>query len=383
MEDDFSDSDTNSSILESFKTPDFTFTNKLPDDKKLYKKDKTCICCKTPFGMGITREKKHFCKFCYRGICAKCSPSVAFHPEDKKLLRICNLCCEKTVEDRFSEIFQVKISEARDEKTRYNNELNKYKKELQELYEENYKTETFLALEKEKIEDLERKFSYIPDLIQSKSEVEKALRVLLVNSNKEKVELGVKDREIRELTGVYQELIKEKSGNKSEISNLRNKLAELQDDFTHGQGKRRTKSSGIILSDLEQKEQQELNTFAIKNFELEVGLKNNEEEIEKVILENEVIGKRIKVTKEEMLRPDKLVNNERNLYSIDEEEKIRNLRSKQRSNQATIEKLRLDIRLANNQSKDTELRGEDEKEYEDDDNAMLAATRPCARCCLF
>ena len=124
-----------------------------------------------------------------------------------------------------------------------------------------------------------------------------------------------------------------------------------------------------------------LNTQAIINFELSVDSKNLEEEMDKLINENEKLDKRIKTLKAENLNTqDKLINNDRNLYSIDEEDKMRDLRKKQRQNQAVIEKLRLDLKQFSKNTREKELRGEDDDEEE---NTIKDTTRPCARCCMF
>ena len=126
-----------------------------------------------------------------------------------------------------------------------------------------------------------------------------------------------------------------------------------------------------------------LNTQAIINFELSVDSKNLEEEMDKLINENEKLDKRIKTLKAENLNTqDKLINNDRNLYSIDEEDKMRDLRKKQRQNQAVIEKLRLDLKQFSKNTREKELRGEDDDDDEEE-NTIKDTTRPCARCCMF
>ncbi|CAG9326362.1 unnamed protein product [Blepharisma stoltei] len=68
------------------------------EDRDHYKKDKLCTVCATQFGrIGIVHAKKHFCKFCYRGVCAKCSSQQIHHPEYKEPKRICNKCFQKVL----------------------------------------------------------------------------------------------------------------------------------------------------------------------------------------------------------------------------------------------------------------------------------------------
>ena len=382
MDEDFSDYDTNSSILESFRSSSFTFTNKLPEDKLMYKKDKTCICCKSAFGTGIIHAKRHFCKFCYRGICAKCSPSVAFHPEDKKLLRICNLCCERTVEEKFSEIFQLKIVDVQVQKVRYEQEILNTREEIQGILQEVYKIELLMQMEKEKSEAVESKFTDTPGLFQSKQHVGSRLQELLSKNNLVKAEIVTKDSELRGLLGEYKSESAIRSENKAEVAGFRNKLSELQDELMMLRSKTRKKAP--VLSGVEHKEQQELNRLAIKNFELQESSKETRQEIKRALEENEGLSKRIKGLRlENQSVSDKLVHKERHKYSAEEEEKIRVLKFHQRENQALIEQLRLELRLAASQQKNQELGEEYENKYEEEDAAIKNNTRPCARCSVF
>ena len=382
MDEDFSDYDTNSSILESFRSSSFTFTNKLPECKLLYKKDKTCICCKSVFGTGLIHAKRHFCKFCYRGICAKCSPSVAFHPDDKKLLRICNLCCERTVTDKFSEVFQSKIIDAQDQKIRCEEEILNTREEIQGILQDIYRMELLMQMEKDKSEEVEEKFSDTPALFQSKQQVGSRLQELLSKSNQTKGGLAGKDSDLRELMSDYGKESANRSENRAEISRLRNKLSELQDEFMHARS--RSKKKNVVLSGVENKEQQELNRLAINNFELQEGNKAMVEEIERILEENEGMSKKIKTLKlENQSAGDKLVNNERHAYSAEEEERIRVMKFHQREKQAVIEQLRLELRLVASQQRNQELGQEFENRYEEEDAAIKNNTRPCARCSLF
>ena len=55
-------------------------------DKNAYHQDKNCVICNSKFGnIGITITKKYFCKFCYRGVCEKCSENRVNN----------NRCCKK------------------------------------------------------------------------------------------------------------------------------------------------------------------------------------------------------------------------------------------------------------------------------------------------
>lgn len=103
----------------------------MPDDSS-HNNDKNCAVCQAEFGkIGIIHAKKHVCKFCHRGVCAKCSPEKIMHPTSKSLERICASCLGKMMESHFSQGFQKQIRELKEEKTNRHEELKimRYEKE--------------------------------------------------------------------------------------------------------------------------------------------------------------------------------------------------------------------------------------------------------------
>ena len=200
MEEDSSDNEsTNYSIIESSQSSSFSFTGKLPESRTQYKKDKVCIICKTQFGIGII-NKRHFCKFCYRGVCTRCSPSVAFHPEERKMLRICDFCCENTVKNQFSEVFQTKIEKLKEQKVFLENEFKELSQEIQEILKENYKLETLLEIEKVTQESILAKFTNNDALQAKHSKIQVELDELLNKSQGLQSVISEKDLEIAQLT---------------------------------------------------------------------------------------------------------------------------------------------------------------------------------------
>lgn len=59
-------------------------------DRTQYSSMKECLTCGT--ALGKTGAKKFFCYFCYRAICAGCSPVEIPHPETRKPQKMCHPC---------------------------------------------------------------------------------------------------------------------------------------------------------------------------------------------------------------------------------------------------------------------------------------------------
>lgn len=380
-EDDFSDSDTRVSFIENSTGPNVLFRGKLPDDRKLYKKDKKCVFCGETFGLGILHAKKHFCKFCYRGICAKCSPKVAFHPEDKRNLRICNFCCEESVKESFSESFLIRSAEIQQQITNYKKDSAQVYNEIQLILKDIYKFENLIRLQEENWKDILSKYKNLPELTKEKSLLNSKFQSLMLKYEDIKKFFSIQDSKISKLTLAVQLEKKNSAGQKQTLAELKTRLSEIQDVRLHLHTKGYKRSSSLVLSESERKEESDFNAQVIKNFEVESQNVKLQTEIEKLESENQGLASRIKALKEEM-NPERLVTNDRCKFDAEEEEKIRVLRNKQKTQQATIEKLKLELRIGNNKNrKDRELRGEDEDEEEDLN--FKQTTRPCARCQVF
>ena len=81
-------------------------------NKKEYRNDKKCTVCQKSFNM-MGSMKKHFCKFCYRGVCIKCSNQAAFHPELNTNVRVCDSCYNMAVLQSVSENCQQEVAKQR------------------------------------------------------------------------------------------------------------------------------------------------------------------------------------------------------------------------------------------------------------------------------
>ena len=63
-------------------------------NEEAFKRDNTCVGCGLTFGkvLNIVHAKRYACKFCNRGVCAKCSPYRLMHPSTLQQERCCNAC---------------------------------------------------------------------------------------------------------------------------------------------------------------------------------------------------------------------------------------------------------------------------------------------------
>ena len=97
-EDVFSNS---SSFLEGRSSSVIISRSQLSSDRNAYKAVKSCSSCGVAFGalLSIGSAKKYVCKFCYTGVCQKCSPHKLMHPELKRKERCCGTCYSAFVAD--------------------------------------------------------------------------------------------------------------------------------------------------------------------------------------------------------------------------------------------------------------------------------------------
>jgi hypothetical protein len=69
--------------------------SELPANRQGHRTDTHCICCNAKFGkLGIAHARKFrwyvlSSKFCYRGVCRKCSNNKITHPERMIPTRVC------------------------------------------------------------------------------------------------------------------------------------------------------------------------------------------------------------------------------------------------------------------------------------------------------
>ncbi|CAG9313667.1 unnamed protein product [Blepharisma stoltei] len=202
-------------------------------NEQQWKKDKVCHICKKKFGSKISliNEKKFRCKFCWRGTCGDCSKARAMHPDFEKPQRICNACFQKSKENRISEGYSIELNRARSEKDLLELQLESLKRETQQSIKEKGQLEEKLEqVQKEvSLEIAEQQLS-VDALKSQRDEISKKFEGLKSSLTTTEEERNEKDRILDELEKELFSLKNNKCGEKDEIGDLRNLLAEKQDE---------------------------------------------------------------------------------------------------------------------------------------------------------
>jgi hypothetical protein len=376
---DYSDSESIvSTYSESMQTTDLFEYLDLGKDANAYKKDKFCTICNCKFGkIGIAHARKHYCKFCYRGVCANCSPQVTMHPTRREKLRVCNACCKKAAINKYTEEVQMDMQHIRNEQERMMKELNAEteKKEnimrMVELAEkridEEGKKQIFLIQEKRKVAEMDED-------LKEKQENRDGLMVLI---RMHKLQLDNKDKTIKGLVDEKQKLDEDLKAAKTETVQFRNMLGEKQDESVLIKKRIDEEKMKILQreknrSDYDKIEKlQNLCEEACKeNDLLKFDNEKSSKKISELIKENQELEKDpVKKTVES----DSLVASPKKEFSTDEEEKLSDLSKKRRENQAIIENLK--VQLSKKQPKHSDPL--------DIDLTPADKSRPCVRCSII
>ena len=385
MDSDYSDSESvTSTISESMQTTDLFDALELGKDPQAYKLDKNCTVCSTKFGkIGILHARKHYCKFCYRGVCAKCSPQVAVHPIQLKRLRVCNTCCQKAVIHRFTENFKLDIEHIKIQQEQTEEEIEKSRKEkveiadriqeLQRLYEQ--------AMEME-MEFIQMKKSNFESEKKLKASVEKRdeLMTLQINS---RLDLEGLEKSLKNLESEKKGEEKKKEIFLEEFLKARHELGEKQDErilILHKIEERKAKEEEVIRMQKGFEQIEKLRKTldeVILQVESQriIQLELSEEEI-KVKDENTNLNSKLNTLKTEekkLENPDSLVSTSRPAYNETEDLQISSLKKTLKEKLAQIEHLKIQI-------KKKQPKVEDPLDIE-----MTSAdkSRPCVRCLTF
>ena len=374
---DYSDTESvNSTFSESMQTTENFENLELGKDPNAYKKDKNCIICNTKFGkIGIAHARKHFCKFCYRGVCAKCSPQVAFHPTKRTKLRVCNNCCQKSVINKFSESFRIEIDDLREKIIQDSKELEETHQETENITKEANELEENLKEEQEKELKLIQDQRPVFELERNHKIKQEKMEVLLKKSKKDADEIRQKDLALQNYEKELENLKKLKKEKEIEIIKIRDELSEKQDEQIVISRKIEKLMAKIVLTDSEKAQKEKEDSLKLLIHETEIALfqinKEKEENlriINELTDENSVLTKKIKNSSE-----DKLVSSNSKNYSPDEEEMYKDLKKRQREYQITIEKLRIELQKS-------VQKFDDPNDYEFSGSDK---TRPCVRCRIF
>lgn len=178
------------------------------DDVNAYKKDKTCNVCSNSFAV-IGSSKKHYCKFCFRGVHASCSKHKAPDRTGKNV-RICDRCYQKAIQDQVKDNLQ--------------KELDKVNVELEEI-KKNMNTERDQRkYESYRRDGLERK------LEEMKEENIRKEKEFNDQSERLKKELKTMEEDIEELTRILASADLEKRQRDEKIAVLKQEINYLQND---------------------------------------------------------------------------------------------------------------------------------------------------------
>lgn len=169
------------------------------DDPNAYKKDKTCLVCKKSFSM-MGAMKKHYCKFCFHGVCAGCSKHRA--PDiTTKNVRICDSCYQRAIQDQVRDNLQ--------------KDLDKVNKELEEL------KKSFASEKEQRKHESFRRDTLEQKLKEVKMENERREKELNDTSENMKKDIKMMEQEIEELTRILSTAEKEKKERETKITALK------------------------------------------------------------------------------------------------------------------------------------------------------------------
>lgn len=354
----------------------------VPEDASSFLSDKHCAVCQAEFGkIGIVHAKKCMCKFCNRGVCPKCSPEKLMHPVSKKEERVCAGCLNKMMETHMSSGYNLKINDLHEEKKQRKQELDMMIREKQlDMSSNQYLDDQIqhqTSLFTQRFQSMKENVSGLRDRQELKRmeyrEIKEKYDKYFGDGEKRASLLESLQKQISELKVTWEY-------NKKVLPELRNQLGELQETEIIVKGKIKEKKGNAIslgFSDKEQKINGELDECLRRNHVLseEISLmnkeilelkKSNDELDEKILIEEIQARNRIN---------DSLISTSSAKYSVEEEQRIQELREKSRENQKKIQGLRMT--LENNKVSARKSKIETEPPAPD------PGSRPCANCLVY
>ncbi|OMJ82663.1 hypothetical protein SteCoe_16586 [Stentor coeruleus] len=353
----------------------------IKEDNDKFQTDKNCAVCQIAFGLiGIVHAKKYLCKFCYRGVCNKCSPEKIMHPIEKQECRICIACVEKVMEKSLSVDYKKKLTELISERDMRKEELGYMTREKQIDMSHNQYIEQQINTESQfytiKLKELKNK---VKDMMDSQEGIRMQHKKLKDENNKYISDMEKKKELILTLEKNLELLKNQYENNKQELPSLRNKMGELQDIELKIKSQIKEKLSiarSLTLNDKEQKLALELDEIKHKIHVADEERMFFIAEIEKLEKENKELEERIEINnmRTRTKSSDGLaLNTSSGNYSIDEEMKVKELREKSLSNQQTLSALRVKLE---------EQKIIFRKANMSTDMVPEPGSRPCARCIL-
>ena len=381
MDSDYSDSESvHSTFSESMQANDLFDSLELGKDPSAYKIDKNCTVCGCKFGkIGIMHARKHYCKFCYRGVCATCSPQVAVHPVKHTKLRVCNKCCQKAVINKFTEHFRLDIEVERHRKEGIKKELEDIQNEKIEIeksiknseddMEEEQRKEIRLIQEQKKTLNSQNLLEELRGKQNSLEEINRSARLKLENATNIYRELNIES----------EALAKGKHASELELRNLKNLMGEKQDEtiiLTRKLDEKRAKALEIEGYKAMHEKLEKMKTSLSENLTMNFQLSKDNDEIIKIISKLTDESQELSHAAIKLKNPsqDQLIIAPTQPYSAKDEERYSELRKRQKHQQITIENLK--IELQKKQPRDI-----DPNDYEH--TISDKSHRNCARCSIY
>lgn len=179
-------------------------------NRKAHKDDKKCTVCYSQFSL-LGSNKKHYCKFCFRGVCRKCSSKRGYQPELQGRYRICDDCYQKAQSSsQLNEAKQAEEETNNEDEAKYQEMISNYDKEI--------------SLKKTEIE------ISIARINDEKSRLEIMNADLATKIESTSKEIRKKDQRIIALRENVQEIMKDFRSDKDKIKELKQLIAEQERD---------------------------------------------------------------------------------------------------------------------------------------------------------
>ncbi|CAG9313700.1 unnamed protein product [Blepharisma stoltei] len=156
-------------------------------DKDLYLQDTACIICKSEFGI---TKRKYRCKFCWRGVCSKCSEQKTYHPIFNIAKRICDDCFKIYVHRLSTVSVEYEVSRSK----QVIEELQYY---ITNVIEEKKRDVTMVEVLKGKYQLIEKEIQNIKNQYDNRTKLREAVEEKLKENTRIEKELGVLEIENR------------------------------------------------------------------------------------------------------------------------------------------------------------------------------------------
>lgn len=194
----------------------------LSTNRDAWKFDSDCSLCRNAFGV-LKLQHKYRCKFCYRGVCEKCSKSRVLHPEFGLKRRCCDACYQKFISSAMREELQGKLDETQARVSRIERKITSVQDDRVDVGEYARRLQmdaSRLMIQHSKLE----------------GELEKVLGQQRESLLRMKTRKGVLETQRREKEAQIEELKRQQSTRKREIAGVQTLITEAQKLITENKG---------------------------------------------------------------------------------------------------------------------------------------------------